>query len=358
MKYTALTSVHQELGAKMIAFAGYYMPLSYTGIQDEHIAVRNTVGIFDVSHMGQLMISGEGAIHLLQFVTSNDVAKLTNGKAQYSCMTNDTGGIVDDLLVYKFSDTKYMLVVNASNIEKDYNWLLKHNTFGAEVNDISEQTSLLALQGPKAQATLQKLTTVNLVAVPYYSFTEGVVAGIPNVIISNTGYTGAGGFELYFPNEYARTIWFAILEAGKEFGIKPAGLGARDTLRLEKGYCLYGNDIDETTSPIEAGLGWIIKFNKNFVGRAVIEKQKNEGVSRKLIGFVMIEKGIPRLGYLIQDAAGNEIGRVTSGTQSPSLQKAIGMGYVNTAFSLPGTEIWIYIRNTPVKAKVVKLPFL
>jgi aminomethyltransferase len=358
MKNTALTAVHQQLGAKMVEFAGYLMPVSYSGIQDEHHAVRNAVGMFDVSHMGEFMVRGKGALDLIQYVTSNDASKLVPGKAQYSCLPNDKGGIVDDLLVYKFTDEEYLLVVNASNIEKDWNWITSHNTFGAQMENISEATSLLAIQGPKAPATLQKLTDVNLGSIPYYSFAKGTFAGVADVIISNTGYTGAGGFELYFPNEAAEKIWSAIMEAGKEFGIKPIGLGARDTLRLEKGFCLYGNDINDTTSPLEAGLGWITKFTKNFVNRAAIEKQKNEGVAKKLVGFEMIDRGIPRHDYIIHDAAGNEIGTVTSGTQSPSLNKAVGMGYVKTAFAQPGTEIFISIRNTPVKAVVVKLPFL
>jgi len=358
MKNTALTAVHQHLGAKMVEFAGYLMPVSYSGIQDEHHAVRNAVGMFDVSHMGEFMVRGKGALDLIQYVTSNDASKLVPGKAQYSCLPNDKGGIVDDLLVYKFSDEEYLLVVNASNIEKDWNWITSHNTFGAEMENISEQTSLLAIQGPKAQETLQQLTDVNLANIPYYSFAKGTFAGVNDVIISNTGYTGAGGFELYFANEAAEKIWSAIMEAGKTFGIKPIGLGARDTLRLEKGFCLYGNDINDTTSPLEAGLGWITKFTKNFVNRAALEKQKNEGVTQKLVGFEMVDRGIPRHDYIIHDAAGNEIGKVTSGTQSPSLNKAVGMGYVKTAFTQPGTEIFISIRNTPVKAVVVKVPFL
>jgi aminomethyltransferase len=358
MKTTALTQVHIALGAKMVEFAGYNMPVSYSGIQDEHHTVRNAVGMFDVSHMGEFMVRGKGALDLIQYVTSNDAAKLTNGKAQYSCLPNDKGGIVDDLLVYKIADEEYLLVVNASNIEKDWNWINSHNTFGAELEDISDKTSLLAIQGPKAIETLQKLTVVNLSAIPYYNFTIGEFAGESNIIISNTGYTGAGGFELYIPNASAEKIWNAIMKAGQEFGIKPIGLGARDTLRLEKGFCLYGNDIDDTTSPIEAGLGWITKFTKNFINRAAIEQQKNEGVTRKLVGFEMLERGIPRHGYEVVDATGKVIGKVTSGTQSPSLNKAIGLAYVATAFTQPGTEIFISIRNTQVKAIIVKLPFL
>ena len=358
MKNTALTTVHQQLGAKMVEFAGYNMPVSYSGIQDEHNTVRNAVGMFDVSHMGEFMVRGKGALDLIQYVTSNDASKLADGKAQYSCLPNEKGGIVDDLLVYKFSDNVYLLVVNASNIEKDWNWIASHNTFDAEMENASEATSLLAIQGPKAQETIQKLTETNLGDIPYYGFQKGAIAGIPNVIISNTGYTGAGGFELYFANEAAEKIWNAIMEAGKEFGIKPIGLGARDTLRLEKGFCLYGNDIDDTTSPLEAGLGWITKFTKNFINREALEKQKNEGVTKKLVGFEMIDRGIPRHDYIIHDAEGNVIGKVTSGTQSPSLGKAIGMGYVQTDFIRPGTEIFISIRNASVKAMVVKTPFL
>lgn len=358
MKTTALTNVHVALGAKMVAFAGYNMPVSYSGIQDEHHTVRNAVGMFDVSHMGEFMVRGKGALDLIQYVTTNDVAKLTVGKAQYSCLPNADGGIVDDLLVYKMTEDTYLLVVNASNIEKDWNWITQHNTFDAQLEDISEQTSLLAIQGPKAVATLQQLTDTNLSAIPYYNFAVGNFAGEPNIIISNTGYTGAGGFELYTPNASAEKIWNAIMEAGKNFGIKPIGLGARDTLRLEKAFCLYGNDINDETSSIEAGLGWITKFTKNFVNRTALEKQKNEGVTKKLIGFEMLERGIPRHDYAVKDKEGNVIGKVTSGTQSPTLNKAIGMAYVNVAFATAGSEIYIDIRNTAVKAQVVKTPFL
>jgi len=358
MKTTALTHIHSALGAKMVEFSGYNMPVSYSGIQDEHHTVRNAVGMFDVSHMGEFIVRGKGALELIQYVTSNDAAKLTNGKAQYSCLPNDKGGIVDDLLVYKIADEEYLLVVNASNMEKDWNWINSHNTFDAQLEDISDKTSLLAIQGPKAVETLQQLTSVNLASIPYYSFTIGEFAGENNIIISNTGYTGAGGFELYIPNASAEKIWAAIIEAGQAHGIKPIGLGARDTLRLEKGFCLYGNDINDTTSPIEAGLGWITKFTKNFVNRAAIEQQKHEGVSRKLVGFEMLERGIPRHDYEVVDDEANVIGKVTSGTQSPSLNKAIGLAYVKTDFVQPGSEIYISIRNIPVSAVVVKLPFL
>lgn len=358
MKTTALTQKHIALGAKMVEFAGYNMPVSYSGLNDEHVTVRNHVGVFDVSHMGEFRLKGDKALDLIQQVTSNDASKLTDGKVQYSCLPNETGGIVDDLLVYRYKADEYYLVVNASNIDKDWNWIQKFNTEGVEMINMSEEMSLLAVQGPKAIDTLQKLTDVNLSSLEYYSFTIGKMAGIDDVIISNTGYTGAGGFEIYVMNQDAENMWNAIFEAGAEFGIKPIGLGARDTLRLEMGFCLYGNDIDDTTSPIEAGLGWITKFTKDFTNRAYIENHKQNGVSRKLVGFEMIERGIPRHDYPIVDAAGNIIGKVTSGTQSPSLNKAIGMGYVKTEFSKPDTEIFISIRDKAIKAKVVKIPFL
>ena len=341
----------------MVPFAGYNMPVSYSGLNDEHATVRNAVGVFDVSHMGEFILKGDNALKLIQKVTSNDASVLTDGKAQYSCLPNEKGGIVDDLLVYRIDEKTYMLVVNASNIEKDWNWIGDHDTFGVEMHNISEKTSLLAIQGPQATATLQKLTSVNLSEIPYYSFAKGTFCGVDNVIISNTGYTGAGGFEIYFENEDADKIWSDIFEAGQEFGIKPIGLGARDTLRLEMGFCLYGNDIDDTTSPIEAGLGWITKFTKEFTNRAAIEKQKTEGVTKKLVGFEMIERGIPRHDYQIADANGTIIGKVTSGTQSPSLNIALGMGYVNTEYSKAGTEIFILIRDKAIKAKVCKIPF-
>ncbi len=358
MKNTALTQKHISLGAKMVPFAGYNMPVSYSGLNDEHATVRNSVGVFDVSHMGEFILKGENALDLIQRVTSNDASVLTDGKAQYSCLPNKDGGIVDDLIVYRIDEKTYMLVVNASNIDKDWNWISQFNTANVEMHNISEKTSLLAIQGPNAMATLQKLTDVKLADIPYYSFAKGKFNGVDNVVISNTGYTGAGGFEIYFENEHAEKIWDAIFEAGKEFGIKPIGLGARDTLRLEMGFCLYGNDIDDTTSPIEAGLGWITKFTKDFTNRTAIEKQKTEGVTKKLVGFEMIDRGIPRHDYEIADANGKIIGKVTSGTQSPTLNKAIGMGYVNKDFAKADTEIFIMIRDKAIKAKVCKIPFL
>ncbi|MDI9341373.1 MAG: glycine cleavage system aminomethyltransferase GcvT [Sediminibacterium sp.] len=358
MKATALTSKHISLGAKMVPFAGYNMPVSYSGLNEEHHTVRNGVGVFDVSHMGEFILKGADALDLIQRVTSNDAAVLTPGKAQYSCLPNATGGIVDDLIVYKIDEETYMLVVNASNIEKDWNWISQHNTKNVSMKDISDDTSLLAIQGPKAIDTLQKLTTVNLSEIPYYSFVKGTFNGVDNVVISNTGYTGAGGFEIYFENQYAEQMWDAIFKAGEPFGIKPIGLGARDTLRLEMGFCLYGNDIDDTTSPIEAGLGWITKFTKDFTNRAAIESQKTNVVTRKLIGFEMIDRGIPRHDYVITDASGKTIGKVTSGTQSPTLNKAIGLGYVETAFAKADTEIYISIRDKAIKAKVTKIPFI
>lgn len=358
MKNTALTNVHIALGAKMVPFAGYNMPVQYQGINVEHQTVRNGVGVFDVSHMGEFILKGEHALDLIQKVTSNDASKLIDGKVQYSCLPNEDGGIVDDLLVYRIDAATYMLVVNASNIEKDWNWISKYNTWGVEMKNISDDTSLLAVQGPKAAEVLQKLTNVELASMEYYSFKKGQFAGVDNVIISATGYTGAGGFEIYFDNSHAEKIWNAIFETGADAEIKPIGLGARDTLRLEKGFCLYGNDIDDTTSPLEAGLGWITKFTKDFVNSEWLAQQKKEGVSRKLVGFEMVERGIARHDYEITDADGNVIGKVTSGTQSPSMQKAIGMGYVGTAFSAPGTEIFIKIRNAAVKAVVAKVPFI
>ena len=358
MKNTALSQKHIALGAKMVPFAGYNMPVSYTGLNDEHATVRNSVGVFDVSHMGEFILKGDNALALIQKVTSNDASVLVDGKAQYSCLPNNDGGIVDDLIVYRINAKTYMLVVNASNIDKDWNWIKQHDTFGVDMQNISEKTSLLAIQGPNAMATLQKLTDINLAEIPYYAFVKGKFNGIDNVVVSNTGYTGAGGFEIYFENEHAVDMWDSIFDAGKEFDIKPIGLGARDTLRLEMGFCLYGNDIDDTTSPIEAGLGWITKFTKDFTNRAAIEKQKTDGVSKKLVGFEMIDRGIPRHDYQIADAQGNIIGKVTSGTQSPTLNIAIGMGYVNKDFSKSDTEIFIIIRDKAIKAKVTKLPFL
>lgn len=359
VKETALTSLHIQLGAKMAAFAGYNMPIVYSSITAEHNAVRNHVGVFDVSHMGEFMLKGPKALDLIQLVTSNDASKLTNGKIQYSCLPNDQGGIVDDLLVYRWDENEYYLVVNASNIEKDWNWISKHNTFGVEMVNMSDDMSLLAVQGPDAVKTLQKLTETDLSAIPYYAFAAGKMAGIDDVIISNTGYTGAGGFEIYVWNKDARKLWDAVFEAGKEFNIAPCGLGARDTLRLEKAFCLYGNDINDTTSPIEAGLGWITKFNKNFINADYHRTIKENGPKRKLIGFEITEKGkIPRQHFKVKDAAGNEIGEVTSGTQSPTLAKAIGLAYVAADHSAVGSEIFVEIRNQAVKATVVKTPFL
>jgi aminomethyltransferase len=334
------------------------MHLQYEGINIEHETVRNRVGVFDVSHMGEFILKGQGALELIQRITSNDASKLTPGKAQYSCFPNENGGIVDDLIVYCLEDGNWMLVVNASNITKDWDWIMQHNHAGVEMMDISSRTSLLAVQGPNALATVQKLTQTELSEIPYYSFRKGVVAGCSNVLISNTGYTGAGGFELYVENQHAETIWNALMEAGAEFGIKPCGLGARDTLRLEMAFCLYGNDIDDTTSPIEAGLGWITKFTKEFTNSAALKAQKEAGPHRKLVGFEMTERGIPRHGYPIVDANGRTIGVVSSGTQSPTLQKAIGMGYVETAFAGEGSEIGVLIRDKAVKASVVKTPFI
>ncbi|WP_345949888.1 glycine cleavage system aminomethyltransferase GcvT [Mucilaginibacter sp. PAMB04274] len=357
MKNTALTDIHIREGAKMVPFAGYNMPVQYAGINAEHDTVRKAVGVFDVSHMGEFILKGDKALDLIQHVTSNDASKLYDGKVQYSCLPNEQGGIVDDLLVYRIDEKTYMLVVNASNIEKDWNWISKYNTYGVEMKDISDRTSLLAIQGPKATEALQSLTEIDLGSMEYYSFKKGKFAGIDNVVVSATGYTGAGGFEIYFDNEHAEEIWAAVFKAGEPFGIKPIGLGARDTLRLEMGFCLYGNDIDDTTSPLEAGLGWITKFTKPFTNSEALQAQKQQGITKKLVGFEMIERGIPRHDYEIVDAEGNSIGRVTSGTQSPSLQKAIGMGYVNMPFSKEGSEIFIKIRDNKVKALVVKLPF-
>lgn len=359
MKETVLTSLHISLGAKMAEFAGYNMPIVYSGINEEHRAVRNSVGVFDVSHMGEFMLKGDKALDLIQLVTTNDASKLADGKVQYSCMPNDQGGIVDDLLVYRWNQNEYYLVVNASNIEKDWNWIKQHNTFGVEMTNMSDEMSLLAVQGPQALKTLQKLTDINLSDIPYYAYAAGKMAGIDDVIISNTGYTGAGGFEIYVWNKDARAMWDAIFEAGKEFGIVPCGLACRDTLRLEKAFCLYGHDIDDTTSPIEAGLGWITKFTKKFVMSDYHQSIKENGPKKKLVGFEIPEKGkIPRQHFKVKDAAGNEIGVVTSGTQSPTLGKAIGMAYVKTEFSAVGSEIFVDIRNQPVKAIVVKTPFL
>ena len=358
MKNTALTDIHKKLGAKLVPFAGYNMPVQYEGVNTEHETVRKNVGVFDVSHMGEFLIEGDNALELIQKVTSNDASKLKIGDAQYSCMPNETGGIVDDLICYRIKDKTYLLVVNASNIDKDWNWISKYNTdFGAKMRNLSEDYSLLAIQGPKAVEAMQSLTSEDLSAIKFYTFKIADFAGIDNVIISATGYTGSGGFEIYCKNEEVEQIWNNVFEAGKDFGIKPIGLAARDTLRLEMGYCLYGNDIDDTTSPIEAGLGWITKFTKDFVNAKNLKKQKEEGVTRKLIGFELDERGVPRHGYDIVDENGTKIGTVTSGTMSPSLKKGIGMGYVSTPYAKKGSKIYIQIRKKQIPATVVRPPF-
>ncbi|MBL4702932.1 MAG: glycine cleavage system aminomethyltransferase GcvT [Flavobacteriales bacterium] len=357
MKNTALTQKHVDLGAKMVEFAGYSMPVQYTGVNDEHEAVRTGVGVFDVSHMGEFMLRGKGALDLIQKISSNDASKLFDGKAQYACIPNATGGIVDDFLTYRVSEDEYLLVVNASNIQKDWDWISKNNTFDCEMENISERTSLLAVQGPKATEAIQSLTDMDLAGMPYYTFLTGTFAGVENVIISTTGYTGSGGFEIYFDNANAPQIWDAIFEAGADCGIKPIGLAARDTLRLEMGFCLYGNDIDDTTSPLEAGLGWVTKFTKEFTNSAALLKQKEDGITNRLVAFELLDRGIPRHGYSIVDEAGNEIGKVTSGTMGPSVKKAIGLGYVPKDLAKADTEIFIQVRNKQLKAKVVKLPF-
>lgn len=357
MKNTALSSTHIALNAKMVPFAGYNMPVSYEGVNAEHETVRKGVGVFDVSHMGEFLITGEHALELIQKISSNDASKLVDGKAQYSCMPNNDGGIVDDLIIYRFNEEKYLLVVNASNIEKDWNWISQHNTMNATMRDLSDEYSLLAIQGPKAAEAMQSLTDVDLSAIKFYTFEVAPFAGVENVIISATGYTGSGGFEIYCKNEDAQKIWDKVFEAGADFGIKPIGLAARDTLRLEMGYCLYGNDIDDTTSPIEAGLGWITKFTKDFVNSEALKEQKEQGPKRKLIGFELDERGIPRQGYDIVDDNGKVIGVVTSGTMSPSLEKGIGLGYVPTEVAAPGSKINIQVRKKALPATVVKLPF-
>ncbi len=358
LKTIPLHDVHVRLGGKMVPFAGYVMPVRYSSDIEEHQTVRTGVGVFDVSHMGEFRLSGPGALDLIQRVTSNDASRLAIGKAQYSCLPNASGGIVDDLLVYRLDEEEYMLVVNASNIAKDWDWIMSHNRAGVAMENISDDLCLFAVQGPKAAQTLQPLTGVDLSKMEYYSFVQGELAGVPRVIISATGYTGAGGFELYVPSQNAEEVWNKIFESGKKFEIKPIGLGARDTLRLEMGFCLYGNDIDDTTSPLEAGLGWITRFTKDFINAGNLKAQRENGVDRKLVGFVMEERGIPRSHYGIQDADGNRIGEVTSGTQSPSLGIGIGMGYVQKEFSAPDSIVYIDVRKKPLKAKVVKLPFV
>ncbi len=358
MKITAFNQIHKDLGAKMVPFAGYEMPVQYTGVNHEHMVVRAGVGVFDVSHMGQFFAKGPEVDQLLQFIGTNDTSKVAIGQAQYTCMPNENGGIVDDLIVYKISDDEWMLVVNASNIEKDWNWINKQNRWNVQLENRSDEMSLLAIQGPKAVEAMQSLTDVNLAEIPFYHFQIGKFAGIENVIISATGYTGSGGFEIYFENQDAEQIWNKVMEAGKDFGIEPCGLAARDTLRLEKGYCLYGNDINDQTTPLEAGLAWITKLDTDFVARDILVKQKEEGVKKKLVGFKMVEKGIPRHDYKIVDEYENTLGIVTSGTQSPMLKEGIGLGYVAVDFSKPGSSIYIQIRDKNILAEVVKLPFV
>lgn len=357
MKNTALSEKHIALGAKMVPFAGYNMPVSYEGVNAEHEVVRNAVGVFDVSHMGEFLLTGENALALIQKVTTNDASTLTIGRAQYSCLPNGAGGIVDDLIIYRMKENQYLLVVNASNIEKDWNWISSHNDLGVEMKNLSDAYSLLAIQGPKAVEAMQSLTSIDLSSISYYHFEVADFAGIEHVIISATGYTGSGGFEIYVKNKDANQVWDKVFEAGEAFGIKPIGLAARDTLRLEMGFCLYGNDIDDTTSPLEAGLGWITKFTKDFTDSEFLKNQKETGVARKLVAFEMVDRGIPRHDYPILDAQGTVIGKVTSGTMSPSMKIAIGMGYVSTSHAAADSEIFIEIREKGVKAKVVKLPF-
>ncbi len=358
LKKVALNDIHEQLGAKMVPFAGYNMPVRYSTDKEEHLTVRNGVGMFDVSHMGEFMIEGPNALALIQQVTTNDASTLVIGQAQYSCMPNEVGGIVDDLLVYKLDEDQYLLVVNASNIEKDWNWIQKFNNNNARMTNLSDDISLFAVQGPKATKALQSLTASNLDDIKFYTFKIDDFAGAQDVIVSATGYTGAGGFEIYVKNKDASKVWEAIMEAGKPYGIQPIGLGARDTLRLEMGYCLYGNDIDDTTSPHEAGLGWITKYTKSFTNSDQLKAQKEAGITRKLVGFLMDEKGIPRQGYEIKDAEGIVIGNVTSGTISPVLNKGIGMGYVTKAFGKSETPIFIQIRNKTLKATVKKMPLV
>ncbi|MCG8184115.1 glycine cleavage system aminomethyltransferase GcvT [Tenacibaculum piscium] len=357
MKNTALTHIHEALGAKIVPFAGYNMPVQYDGINIEHETVRKGVGVFDVSHMGEFFLKGENALALIQKIATNDASKLVPGKAQYSCMPNADGGIVDDLIIYMIAENEYMLVVNASNIEKDWNWISSHNDLNVEMENRSDDWSLLAIQGPKAVEAMQSLTDVNLSTIKFYTFEIADFAGIPDVVVSATGYTGSGGFEIYVKNKDVEALWKKVFEAGADWGIKPIGLAARDTLRLEMGYCLYGNDIDDTTSPLEAGLGWITKFTKDFVNAEALKAQKEAGVTKKLVAFELTERGIPRHDYEIVDADGTVIGRVTSGTMSPSLGKGIGLGYVTVENSKVDTAIFIQVRKKQIPAKVVKLPF-
>lgn len=358
MKITAFNQIHKDLGAKMVPYAGFEMPVQYAGVNQEHLIVRNGVGVFDVSHMGQFFIKGPEALELLQYIGSNDASKVKVGQAQYTCLTNEKGGIVDDLIIYRMSEDEWMLVVNASNIDKDWEWINKYNKFDVEIENRSDQLSLLAIQGPKAIEAMQSLTDENLAEIPFYNFKVAEFAGAKDVIISATGYTGSGGFEIYFDNQYAEMMWEKVMEAGKDFGIEPCGLAARDTLRLEKGFCLYGNEINENISPLEAGLGWITKLNKDFIGKDVIAQQKENGIEKKLIGFKLIERGVPRQDYKILDENENEIGVVTSGTQSPVLKEGIGMGYVKTDLAEVGNQILIQVRNKTIKAEIVKTPFV
>ena len=357
MKRTALSQVHIDLGAKMVPFAGYSMPVQYEGVNSEHHTVRSGVGVFDVSHMGEFILKGPKALELIQKVSSNDASKLFPGRAQYSCLPNHDGGIIDDLLIYMIAENEYLLVVNASNIEKDWNWISSHNSFGVEMNNVSDDWSLLAVQGPDANKVLQQLTDVDLNEIKYYHFSKGVFAGVDDVILSATGYTGSGGFELYIPNAVAEKVWSKLFEAGAPHGIKPIGLAARDTLRLEMGYCLYGNDITDSTSPIEAGLGWITKFSKKFINSDYLLLQKENGISRKLVGFELTQKGIPRNGYRIINSSAQSIGHVTSGTMGPSVKKAIGLGYVDVDYANENQEIFLEIRNKQISARIVKFPF-
>jgi len=357
-KQIPLHDLHVKLGGKIVPFGGFLMPVRYSSDIEEHMAVRNGVGVFDVSHMGEFKVEGPQALDLIQRITSNDASKLVDGQAQYTCLPNEQGGIVDDLIVYKIKDNDYFIVVNASNIEKDWNWFSKYNTKGATLKNVSEDLCLFAVQGPKATGILQKLTQTDLSTIKYYHFAIGEFAGVSGVIMSNTGYTGAGGFEIYVNKAHAEKVWNAIFEAGKNENIKPIGLGARDTLRLEMGFCLYGNDINDITSPLEAGLGWITKFTKDFTNSANLKKQKEQGVKKKLVGFKMIDKGIPRHDYILKDISGNEIGKVTSGTQSPMLGIGIGLGYVTTEHASPGSEIYVDVRGRALKALVSKLPLI